>query len=168
MDIRERLRLVGIEDEEHGRRLRPTPRWHLDLGQANEGPRPLARGPHPIRVDEDEVANRLLDCLSLHHQLTVPVGRAMKWSPSLMGTRSSRPMLPPKGFPCSSRVRSSVSGAPARSRMARPVTGEESNWTCLFLPSTSTTMLMMWCLVSTAVPCACVSIRSLWAPGSML
>src|SRR5438876_598459 len=50
----------------------------------------------------------------------------MKWSPSLMGTRSSRPMLPPDGFPCSSRVRSSVSGAPARSRIARPVAVEES------------------------------------------
>src|SRR2546428_14187574 len=29
-------------------------------------------------------------------------------------------------------------------------------------------MLMTWCLVSRAVPCACVSIRSLRAPGSML
>src|SRR2546425_341261 len=66
MDIRERLWLVGIEDEEHGRRLRPTPGWHLDPAQANEGPRPLARGPHPVPVDGDEVADRLRDRVGLH------------------------------------------------------------------------------------------------------
>src|SRR5437773_2882471 len=66
LDIRERLRLVGIEDEEHGRGPRPTAGWHLDLGQANEGPRPLAGGPHPIPIDGDEVPDPLLDRLGLH------------------------------------------------------------------------------------------------------
>src|SRR5437870_8413767 len=66
LDIRERPRLVGIEDEEHGRRLRPTAGRHLDLGQANEGLRPFARRPHSIPVNGYEIADRLLDRLGLH------------------------------------------------------------------------------------------------------
>lgn len=66
VDVRDRFRLVRIEDEEHGRGLRPTPGWHLDLTQANECPRSIARGPDPVPVDGNKVADRLLGRLGLN------------------------------------------------------------------------------------------------------
>src|SRR5450759_400303 len=141
-DVVHRLWLAGVKREENVGALRSTARWQFDAADDDQGALALHCHAHPVPEHRPEFLDTGSDAIGLHGvpQLALPDGKARKCSPSSSSTVSSSPMFSGKGLPCLTRARSSVSGAPACSRISRPVTGEWSNVTGTCLPSTSTWM----------------------------